>query len=92
MLGKQIRKLRLNKNISQIDLANKLCVTKQSISNWENENIMPSIDMLIKMADYFGVTTDYLLGLSENHSLNTEGLSDLQISHIQTVIDDILNK
>lgn len=92
MLGKQIRKLRLNKNISQIDLANKLCVTKQSISNWENENIMPSIDMLIKMADYFGVTTDYLLGLSENHSLNTEGLSDLQIAHIQTVIDDILNK
>lgn len=92
MLGKQIRKLRLNKNISQIDLANKLCVTKQSISNWENENIMSSIDMLIKMADYFGVTTDYLLGLSENHSLNTEGLSDLQIAHIQTVIDDILNK
>ena len=92
MLGKQIRKLRLNKNISQIDLANKLCVTKQSISNWENENIMPSIDMLIKMADYFGVTRDYLLGLSENHSLNTEGLSDLQIAHIQTVIDDILNK
>ena len=92
MLGKQIRKLRLNKNISQIDLANKLCVTKQSISNCENENIMPSIDMLIKMADYFGVTTDYLLGLSENHSLNTEGLSDLQIAHIQTVIDDILNK
>ncbi len=51
MLGEQIKKLRMNKNLSQVDLAKKLCVTKQSISNWENENIMPSIDMLIKIAN-----------------------------------------
>ncbi len=81
MLGEQIKKLRMAKNISQVELADKLSVTKQSISNWENENIMPSIDMLIKIAEYFGVTTDFLLGLSEKHTLNTEGLSEPQISH-----------
>lgn len=89
MLGEQIKKLRMAKNISQVELADKLSVTKQSISNWENENIMPSIDMLIKIAEYFGVTTDFLLGLSEKHTLNTEGLSEPQISHIQTLINDI---
>ena len=53
-------------------------------------HIMPSIDMLIKIANFFSVSTDYLLGLSEKHTLNTDGLSELQISHIQTIINDIL--
>lgn len=91
MLGEQIKKLRMNKGISQVQLADKLNVTKQSVSNWENEYIMPSVDMLIKIANFFNVSTDYLLGLSEKHTLNTDGLSDLQITHIQTIIDDILN-
>jgi len=60
------------------------------VFNWENEYIMPSVDMLIKIANFFNVSTDYLLGLSEKHTLNTDGLSDLQITHIQTIIDDIL--
>lgn len=46
MLGEQIRKLRLARNLSQVELAQQLNVTKQSVSNWENNNIMPSIDML----------------------------------------------
>ncbi|MDE5581442.1 MAG: helix-turn-helix domain-containing protein [Treponemataceae bacterium] len=92
MLGEQIKKLRTNKRLSQIELANKLCVTKQSVSNWENENIMPSIEMLIRIAEIFGVTTDFLLGLSEKHTLNTDGLTELQIAHIQTLINDIINK
>lgn len=48
MLGEQIKKLRLAQNISQVTLANQLGVTKQSISNWENDNILPSVDMLKK--------------------------------------------
>ena len=91
MLGEQIKKLRMNKGMSQVQLADKLNVTKQSVSNWGSEYIMPSVDMLIKIANFFNVSTDYLLGLSEKHTLNTDGLSDLQITHIQTIIDDILN-
>ena len=92
MLSEQIKNLRTAKGINQVELAKCLGVTKQSVSNWENENIMPSIDMLIKIAEYFGVTTDFLLGLSENHTLNTTGLSEIQIAHIQTLIDDIRGK
>lgn len=92
MLGEQIKKLRSNKRLSQVELASKLCVTKQSVSNWENENIMPSIEMLIRIAEIFGVTTDFLLGLSEKHMLNTDGLTELQIAHIQTLINDIIDK
>ena len=92
MFGEKIKAFRMSRGLSQVDLAGKLGVTKQSVSNWENENIMPSIDMLIKIAGFFSVTTDFILGLSEKHSLNTDGLSEQQIAHIQTLINDILGK
>ena len=74
MFGDQIKNLRMSKCLNQVEMAKILGVTKQSVSNWENENIMPSVDMLIKLAQFFNVSTDYLLGLTEKHALNTEGL------------------
>ncbi|MBP5587328.1 MAG: helix-turn-helix transcriptional regulator [Treponema sp.] len=91
MLSNQIKTLRQNAGISQIELAAELGVTKQSISNWENDNIMPSIDMLIKIAKFFSVSTDFLLGLSVEHTLKTDGLSKKQIAHIQALISDLQN-
>lgn len=88
MLNERIRLLRIEKGISQIQLADALGVTKQSISNWENDNIQPSIEMLVKLSKFFDVSTDYLLGLDEKRSLNIENLTDKQISHIQFIIDD----
>ena len=90
MLGQRINELRIALGWSQVQLAEKLNISKQTVSNWENENILPSIEMLIRLSKIFNVSTDYLLGLSEKHTLNTDGLSDLQITHIQTIIDDIL--
>lgn len=62
MFAVRLKRLRLSIALNQVQLADKLGVKKQSISNWENDNIMPSVDMLVKIADFFGVTTDYLLG------------------------------
>lgn len=90
MFNSQLKKLRTNSGINQIQLAEALGVTKQSISNWENDNILPSVEMLIKIADYFRVSTDYLLGLSSDHILKTDGLTELQISHIQSIINDFV--
>ena len=47
MISEKIRNLKRDFNISQVELDNKLCVTKQCVSNWENDNILPSVDMLI---------------------------------------------
>lgn len=55
MLGEQIKSLRIAHNISQVSLANQLGVTKQSVSNWENNNILPSIEMLKKLQHTFVV-------------------------------------
>lgn len=91
MLNEQIRELHNIRGISQIQLANKLGVTKQSVSNWENDNILPSIEMLVKIANFFEVSTDYLLGLDKKRTLDVENLTEIQISHIQLIVDDLRN-
>jgi len=89
MLSLHIQELRRARNISQVELAKALNVTKQSVSNWENSNILPSIDMLVNIAKFFSVSTDYLLGLDERKYIEITGLTDSQLSHIQQIIDDI---
>ena len=84
MFAVRIKNLRLTKGLNQVQLADKLGVKKQSISNWENDNIMPSVDMLVKIADFFGVTTDYLLAREiqepeDPQNLDVTGLIDVLI-------------
>lgn len=88
-IGSKIRQLRGQKNISQIDLAKQLGVSKSVISSYENEIHLPPYDILIKMARLFGVSTDYLLGSSKNHSINVDGLTDRQIEAITMIVDEL---
>ena len=60
--GKTILDLRKAKNMTQEELAAQLGVTPTAISKWENSNTLPDILMLCALADYFGITTDHLLG------------------------------
>lgn len=92
MLNEQIKKLRFDQGLSQVELADSLGVTKQSISNWENDNILPSVEMLIKIAEFFSVSTDYLLGLDKRRTIDATGLSDKQVTHIQTLINDLRHR
>lgn len=88
-LNENIKKLRLAKGLNQVEFAKILCVTKQCVSNWENDNVVPSIDMLCKIADFFGVSTDYLLGRSERRVVEISNLTEEQISHITSIINDL---
>ena len=90
MFSETLKKLRLSHNLNQVQLAQKLNVSKQAISNWENNNIQTSIDILIKIADIFSVSTDYLLGRDQQTSLDVSGLTPTQQAHIQQIINDIL--
>lgn len=96
MLGEQIKKLRLSHNLSQVDLARKLGVSKQSVSNWENDNILPSIDVLKKICSFFSCSADYLLEINQGKELyiETTNLTLRQIAHIQHIVQDlqILNR
>ena len=92
MFANRIKELRVSMGLNQVEFAKKLNVTKQSVSNWENGNIQPSIDMLVKIAKVFSVSADYLLGLDVRSTIDVSNLTEKQKSHIQSLIDDIRNK
>ncbi len=92
MLSDKIKTLRIARGINQIELAKSLGVTKQCVSNWENDNIQPSVEMLIKIASFFMVTTDYLLGLETERKIILNGLTEKQIAHLSLIIDDLQSK
>lgn len=88
MLGIRINDLRRCRGWSQVELANRLGISKQTVSNWENDNIQPSIEMLVRLAKLFDVTTDYLLGLNHCIQLNVDGLPPELIAHLSLIVDD----
>lgn len=89
MLGENIRRLRQERGLRQEELGRRVGASKQSVSNWENGNIAPSIDLLLRLADFFGVSTDYLLGREDQRRLDAAGLTDAQATHVQQLIDDL---
>lgn len=89
MLNKRIHDLRTALGYSQVALAKKLGVSKQAVSNWENDNIQPSIEMLMRLADLFSVSTDYLLGRSSDLQVDLSSLDDETAGHLILLINDL---
>lgn len=66
ILGSRIALLRKQRNLYQNDLAEILGVSKSSVAMWESGKRDPGSDVLVKLAHHFNVSSDYLLGLTEN--------------------------
>ena len=61
----RLKELRIEKKLSQIDLAKATGISQAGIAKWETGDRTPSLDCLIILAKYFGVTLDYLVGLED---------------------------
>lgn len=70
MFGDRIKKLREENNISQLELSEVLGISQQALSKWENGKTQPDNDSLIKLANFFRVSIDYLLGISESKKVD----------------------
>lgn len=84
-----MRQLRKRYNLSQKQLAGLLNVSAQSVCNWENDNIMPSVEMITRIATHFDVSTDYLLGLDNRSFIEVGDLQEAHLAHIQMIVNDI---
>lgn len=87
-LGNQIKAHRAALSLSQEELAEKVYVTRQTVSNWETGLGYPTFDVLIRIAAYFGVTTDYLLGVTGGKTIDVSELSDSQIDTLHRIITE----
>lgn len=94
----KLYKLRISKGISQKELADNLGVAQSSINYWEKGQRDPSITVVKKIAEYFGVSLDYLMEIDDNHAVSGAEFSDLVQKYRvldadgKETVDFILNK
>lgn len=91
-LGEKIKALRTAKKMSQKDLAENIGIAKSVISFYESDDRCPSYTVLTKIAKIFNVTTDYLLDVERERTVNVSGLSEDDIAAVTTVIDALKRK
>lgn len=82
----RLRQLRADWRLSQVELANALCVSRSCVRNWELGDSTPTIEMLADIALFFRVSVDYLLGLDERTCIQTNFLSDRAVSAISDLV------
>lgn len=66
MIGNQIKKLRIEQGMTQKQLADKLFVSAQAVSRWENNEVEPSVATITELSKIFNVSTDVVLGVLES--------------------------
>lgn len=90
MLGDRIKLIRESNKLSQVNFAKTLNVSKQTVSNWENNNVQPSVDILKDIAIKFNVSSDFLLELDDRLSVYISKEMPIEVvAHLQFVINDM---
>lgn len=76
-IGDKLKNARLNKKLTQEEVAEKLFVSRQSISNWENNKTYPDIGNVIALSDLYQISLDELLKGSDNFTKHLEESTDI---------------
>ena len=76
-IGDQLKKARMDKNLTQEEVAEKIFVSRQSISNWENNKTYPDIGNVIALSDLYQISLDVLLKGSDNFMEHLEESTNL---------------
>ena len=93
MFGEKLQALLDDDDISQSSLANHLGITSPAVNRWCNNVTQPDHDMLVKIANYFNVSTDYLLGNQLNDEIIKNDEENKQIlNNVSTDLDNSINK
>ena len=87
--GENLRKLRKGRGMTQSELGGKIGLSKAVISKYETGLGYPSFDVLIRIAKFFGVTTDYLLGVSGDKLMDITGLTESQADALQRMVAEL---
>ena len=85
-LGERLKELRKQQRLTQVQVAERLGLSKAVISSYEVASRHPSYDILIKMAALYGVTTDYLLGLDNRRLIDVSWLTPNQLTAVEALL------
>lgn len=90
--GEKLRTLRTDAGMTQTDLAKRLNITKSVVSYYELQERTPSPDVLIRLADIFHVSTDYLLGVNHKKMIDVSDLSEEDVRFLLITIETLRKK
>ena len=88
--GERLKKLRSERNKLQKEVAIDLKISNTGYSSYENDLRMPGVEMLIKIANYYNVTIDYLLGL-DNRTFLDKNEIELRIKNLKDKFNSEIN-
>ncbi|WP_258106909.1 MULTISPECIES: helix-turn-helix domain-containing protein [Christensenella] len=88
-LGNNLQQLRKNNHLTQKQVAERVGVSVSVISSYEVTHRTPSYDVLIKLANLYHTTTDYLLGRTKTNILDLDGLSPDDIKIITEMVEHL---
>lgn len=83
----RLRELRLNKGLRQEQVAKLIGVNKSAISTYKNDTRQPSFEILVRLANLYRVTTDYLLGQTNTRSVDLSGLTEQEAALIREIVE-----
>ena len=86
MVADRIKQLRTSNNMTQADLAKKLNITRSSVNAWEMGISIPSTTYIVELSQLFKVSTDYLLGLSNNITLDVSMLNNREVQMLYELV------
>ena len=87
----RLQQLRLDKHMTQAQVAERIGVTASMVSSYETDIRLPSFEVMVRIADLFGVTVDYLLCREDKRFLDISSLSDEEAAVVCSMIE-ILKK
>lgn len=85
--GDRLRQLRVEKRLTQAQVAQRLGLTKSVVSAYETGLRSPAYDVLIRLCGMLGVTTDYLLGVEDTRTIRLDGLTDQESALITEMVE-----
>lgn len=91
-IGERLKQLRLEKRLRQDQVARLVNVEKSSISMYENGLRQPSYQTLVRLATVFNVSTDYLLGRTNDRPLDLSGLTAAEVALITELVASMTAK
>lgn len=86
-MGDKLRSLRMEKKLTQKQVAERIGLAISAVSSYESNNRYPSYEALIKLARMFHVSTDYLLGITDKRNIEVTGLDEEEIELITQIAE-----
>lgn len=90
--SQRLKKLRVDKHLTQAQVAKRVGVTASMVSSYETDIRLPSYEVMMRLADLFGVSVDYLLGREEKRLLDISGLTDAEAAVVCDMVNILRNR